>query len=317
MNVWLRHLGTVAAITALLLAGGNLAAKPAVGPNIAPSSCGGVAVPPSGNAFCSFDSDGGGIAIGHHSCNVIGGCLLLGNGVRIGNASCNGDTSCSELGGLDGHAVVGNSACNGDFACYFAGYEGSTHIGNSACSGPSVIDDFGNSIGVCTGIGAFGGSSRIGNGSCNDGVAACLFVASGPSGSFVVGNNSCSGPSACTFGGQNGGLAVIGNNSCNGVGSCFDNAQEAGSISRIGNGSCNESFSCWFAGDFGAYSIIGNKSCNGSYACQNAGLFDPNTPSVIGNHSCNGAANLSDPNNPVGVCDGNVGTLGNNEANAP
>jgi len=316
MNVRIWNLGYIAAVTALLTAGGSLAAKPPAGPNIAPSSCGSVAVPPSGNAFCSFASDGSGVVIGHHSCNVIGGCLLLGNGVRIGNDSCNGDTSCSEVGEFDGSAVIGNSSCNGDFACDGVGYQGTGDIGNHSCNGPAT-DRFGDPVGVCTGVGAFGGSGRIGDSSCNNGEGTCLFVAAGPSGSFVVGNNSCGGREACTFGGQDGGIGVIGNDSCNADNSCFDNAQEAGSISRIGNGSCNEVSSCWFAGDFSAHSVIGNQSCNGSYACQNAGLFDPNSPSVIGNHSCNGAANRSDPNNPVGVCDSNVGTIGNNKNNAP
>jgi len=316
MNVWLCNLGNIAAMVALLLAEGSLAAKPPAGPNIAPSSCGGVAVPPSGNAYCSFESDGSGVVIGRHSCNVIGGCLLVGNGVRIGNDSCNGDTACAGLGELGGSAVVGNASCNGDFACSFTGSEGTGDIGNNSCNGPAD-DGLGEPLGVCYGVGVLGGSGRIGNSACNAGAYACLFVAAGPSGSFVVGNNSCSGRAACTFGGQNGGLGVIGNDSCNARGSCFDNAQEAGSISRIGNGSCNELSSCQFAGDFGAKSVIGNKSCNGSYACQYAGLFNPDSPSVIGNHSCNGAANLGDPESPVGICDSNVGTIGNNTYNAP
>src|SRR5437588_471956 len=102
MNVWLCNVGYAAAMTAMLLAGGSLTAKPPAGPDIAPSSCGGVAVPPSGNAFCSFESDGSGVVIGHDSCNVLGACLFLGNGVRIGNDSCNGDMSCAELGEFGG-----------------------------------------------------------------------------------------------------------------------------------------------------------------------------------------------------------------------
>jgi hypothetical protein len=316
MNVWLCNLGYIAAITGLLLTGGSLAAKPPAGPNIAPSSCGGVPVPPSGNAFCSFESNGSNVVIGHGSCNVAGACFVLGNGIRIGNNSCNGDTACAEVGELGGSTVIGNSSCNGDFACDGAGYQGSSDIRNDSCNGPAT-DRFGDPVGVCTGVGAFGGSGRIGNGSCNDGAAACLFAAGGPSGSFVVGNNSCSGLEACTFGGQDGGIGVIGNNSCNADFSCFDNAQEAGSISRIGNGSCNGLSSCAFAGDFGGISAIGNQSCNGGYACENAGNFDPDTPSAIGNHSCNGAPDLSDPDFPVGICDSNVGTIRNNKNNAP
>lgn len=316
MKVRLGNLGCIAAATALLLAAGNLAAKPPAAPNIAPSSCGGVAVPPSGNAYCSFETDGSGVVIGHHSCNVIGACLLLGNGVRIGNDSCNGDTACAGAGELGGRAVIGNGSCNGDFGCNFAGSEGAGDIGNNSCNGP-VTDVLGPPLGVCYGVGAGGGSARIGNSSCNDGAAACLLVATGPSGSFVVGNHSCSGRAACTFGGQNGGMGVVGNDSCNGQLSCFDIAQEAGSISRIGNGSCNELSSCLFAGTFGANSVIGNQSCNGSYACEYAGIFDPNSPSVIGNRSCNGAADLSDPDFPVGICDSNVGTIGNNKNNTP
>jgi hypothetical protein len=64
-------------------------------------------------------------------------------------------------------------------------------------------------------------------------------------------------------------------------------------------------------------SVIGNQSCNGSYACENAGFSGTNSPSVIGNRSCNGAADLSDPDFPVGICDGNVGTIGNNKNNTP
>jgi hypothetical protein len=317
MNLWLCNLGKIAATTALLLAGGSLAAEPSAGPNIEPSSCGGVSVPPSGNAFCSFESDGSGVVIGHHSCNVAGACLLLGNGVRIGHDSCNGDTTCAELGDLGGSAVIGNSSCNGDFACDFAGYQGSSDIGNNSCNGPSDTDTFPQTVGVCTGLGSFGGSGRIGNSSCNNGEFVCLFAGAGPLGTFTVGNSSCSGRAACTFGGQSGGIAVIGNNSCNAPRSCFDNAQEAGSSSRIGNKSCNELTSCAFAGDFGAHSVIGNHSCNASFACENAGNFDPNTPSAIGNHSCTGPADFSDPGFPVGICDTNVGTIGNNENNAP
>jgi hypothetical protein len=320
MKVTSCKLGWVVGMMALLLAGGAVAAKPAAKPNIAPSSCGGVVVPPSGNAFCSFESDGSGVVIGHNSCNVEGACLLLGNGVRIGNDSCNGETACAELGGDGGSSVIGNSACDGDFACWGAGYQGRSVIGNNSCNGPATDRFGGEPLGVCTGVGFLGGSGQIGNSSCNDGAAACLFVASGPSGSFVVGNISCSGREACTFGGQNGGIGVIGNNSCNAERSCFDNAQEAGSISRIGNNSCNELSSCKFAGDFGAKSVIGNKSCNSVYACEFAGTdaesFEPMS-SAIGNHSCNGAADLSDPDNPVGICDSNVGTIGNNKNNTP
>ncbi len=317
MKVRLSNLGCIAAVTALLLAAGNLAAKPPAGPSIAPSSCGGVAVPPSGNAFCSFEGDGGGVVIGHHSCNVIGACLLLGNGVRIGNGSCNADNACAGAGELGGRAVIGNGSCNGDFGCNFAGSTAGTgDIGNDSCNGPAD-DQLGEPFGVCYGVGALGGSARIGNSACNDGAVACLFVAAGPSGSFVVGNHSCSGRAACTFGGQSGGIGVVGNDSCNGRLSCFDIAQEAGSISRIGNGSCNDLRSCLFAGTFGATSVIGNQSCNGSYACENAGFSGTNSPSVIGNRSCNGAADLSDPDFPVGICDSNVGTIGNNKNNTP
>src|SRR5574340_519937 len=161
MSALLRKLGFLAVTTALLLAGGSLAATPPAGPNIAPSSCGGVPVPTSGNAFCSFEGDGSGVIIGHHSCNVVGACLLLGNGVRIGHDSCNGDTACAELGKLGGSTVIGNNSCNGDFACYGAGYQGNSDIGNNSCNGPSVIDDSGNIIGVCTGLGAYGGSGHI------------------------------------------------------------------------------------------------------------------------------------------------------------
>ena len=318
MNVRLCNIGSIAALTALLLAGEGLAAN-APGPNIAASSCGGVAVPPSGNAFCSFESDGTGVVIGHQSCNVAGACLLLGNGVRIGNGSCNGDTACSESGDLGGSTVIGNNSCNEDLACWAAGYQGNGQIGDNACTGPvNLTGPFGPE-GVCEGVGAVGGSARIGSGSCNDGARACLFAASGPLGSATVGNNSCSAERACTFVGQNGGVAVIGNNSCNALRACFDNAQEAGSISRIGNGSCNELSSCMFAGDFGGHSDIGNASCNASFACEFAGFpfLDPTGPSVIGNHSCNGGADLTDPDNPVGICDSNVGTIGNNKNNIP
>ena len=315
MNLWLCNLGNIAAITALLLAAGNLAAKAPAGPNIAPSSCGGVAVPPSGNAFCSFEGDGSGVVIGHHSCNVIGGCLLVGNGVRIGNDSCNGDTACAGLGELGGSAVVGNGSCNGDFACNFTGSEGTGDIGNNSCNGPAE-DGFGEPLGVCYGVGASGGSGRIGNDACKRGL--CLLARRCRSfGQLRRRQQFVQRPRGLHLWGQNGGIGVIGNDSCNATRSCFDNAQEAGSISRIGNGSCNELSSCSFAGDFGANSVIGNKSCNGSYACQYAGLFDPDSPSVIGNHSCNGAANLSDPDVPVGICDSNVGTIGNNKNNAP
>jgi hypothetical protein len=310
MKVRLCNLGYIAAMTALLLAGGNLAAKPPAAPKIAPSSCGGIAVP---NAFCSFEGDGSGVVIGRHSCTVIGGCLGLGNGVRIGNDSCNGDTACAGLGDLGGSAVVGNRSCNGDFACNYAGEEGTSDIGDKSCNGPAS-DALGEPLGVCYGVGAGGGNSRIGNNSCNDAAYACLLVAARPLGSFVVGNDSCSGLWACMFGGQNGGIGVIGNHSCNGEASCFDNAQEAGSISRIGNESCNEYESCLYAGTFGANSVIGNKSCNASFACENAGYPGP---SVIGNHSCNGAADFNDPDFPVGVCDTNVGKIGNNKYNAP
>ena len=75
MNVWLCNLGKIAAMTALLLAGGSLAANALAGPNIAPSSCGAWPCRPLGTPFCSFESDGSGVVIGHHACNVIGGCL--------------------------------------------------------------------------------------------------------------------------------------------------------------------------------------------------------------------------------------------------
>jgi hypothetical protein len=314
MNVRLCNIASVA-LTALLLAGGSVAAN-AAGPKIAASSCGGVPVPPSGNAFCSFETDGSGVVIGHDSCNVPGGCLLLGNGVRIGNRSCNGDTACNEIGGFAGVSVIGNDSCNDDFACWAAGYEGASSIGNKSCNGPAAQGPF-EVVGVCSGVGFLGGDAKIGNNSCNDGAFACLFAASGTSGSAVVGNNSCNGSRPCTFIGQNGGIAAIGNNSCNAERACFDNAQEAGSVSRIGNGSCNELRSCQFAGDFGGHSDIGNSSCNASYACELAGLFDPNAFSAIGNHSCNGPADMSDPTFPVGICDSNIGTIGNNKKNGP
>jgi len=60
-------------------------------------------VPASGNAYCSFESDGSGVVIARNSCNVKGACLLLGNAVRIGHDSCNGDGACTE------QAVVGAS----------------------------------------------------------------------------------------------------------------------------------------------------------------------------------------------------------------
>lgn len=317
MNVRLCTIGSIAALTALLVAGEGFAANAPSGPNIDASSCGGVVVPPSGNAFCSFESDGAGVVIGHHSCNVLGACLVIGNGVRIGNGSCNGDTACSETGELEGTAAIGNDSCNGDFACDAVGYQGSGNIGNKSCNGPVVQGPFGPE-GVCTGAGFLGGNISIGDDSCNV-ARACFLVGAGTLGSFVAGNHSCSGLSACRFAGQNGGIAVIGNNSCNARLACFDNAQEAGSISRVGNGSCNELSSCMFAGDFGGNSVIGNASCNASYACEFAGFFflDPTGPSVIGNHSCNGAANLTDPETPVGICDSNVGTIGNNKKNAP
>jgi hypothetical protein len=308
-------MASIAVSTALLFAGEVLGANAPPGPKIAATSCGGAAVPPSGNAFCSFESDGAGIVIGHHSCNIVGSCLVLGNGVRIGNGSCNGDTACSESGELDGSAVIGDNSCNGDLSCDGVGYQGRGVVGNKSCNGPAAPGPFGPE-GVCTAVGAFGGNSRIGDSSCNE-VRACFLAGVGTSGSFTTGNHSCSGSSACRFAGQNGGLAVIGNNSCNANRACFDNAQEAGSISRVGNGSCNELRSCQFAGDFGGHSDIGNSSCNASYACEFAGLFDPNAFSVIGNHSCNGSADLSDPASPVGICDSNLGTIDNNENNAP
>ena len=178
MKVRLCNLGCIAAMTALLLAGGNLAAKPPAGPNIAPSSCGGVAVPPSGNAFCSFEGDGSGVVIGHHSCNVIGACLLLGNGVRIGNDSCNGDTACAGAGDLGGSAVFGNGSCNGDFGCNFAGYRRYQRHRQQLLQRTRRRCIWPNLLGVCYGVGAVGGSGRIGNNSCNDGVYACLLVAS-------------------------------------------------------------------------------------------------------------------------------------------
>jgi hypothetical protein len=316
MNVRLCTISSIAALTALLLAGGSVAANAAAAPKIASSSCGGVPVTASGNAFCSFETDGSGVVIGHGSCTVPGACLLLGNGVRIGNGSCNGDTACTEIGSVAGVSVIGNDSCNGDFACWAAGAAGASDIGDKSCNGPAAQGPF-EIVGVCTGVGLLGGNVRIGSNSCNDGAFACLFAAAGPAGSFVVGNNSCSGRRACTFVGQNGGIGIVGNNSCNATEACFDNAQEAGSVSRVGNGSCNELRSCQFAGDFGGHSDIGNSSCNASFACELAGLFDPNAFSVIGNHSCNGPADMSDPTLPVGICDGNLGTIGNNQRNDP
>lgn len=318
MNARLRNLGSIAALTTLLLTGEALAANAPKGPAIAPTSCGGVAVPPGGNAYCSFESDGIGVVIGNRSCNVVGACLVLGRGVRIGHGSCNGDTACSELGEIGGAAAIGDRSCNGDYACDAVGYQGRGVVGNDSCNGPAFAGRFGPE-GVCSGAGFFGGDISIGSGSCNQETRACFLVGTGTAGSFTVGNNSCSGRSACRFAGQNGGIADIGNNSCNAALACFDNAQEAGSVSRVGNGSCNELSSCMFAGDFGGNSIIGNTSCNASYACEFAGFFflDPSGPSVIGNHSCNGAPDLSDPDLPLGSCDSNVGTIGNNTNNAP
>ena len=235
-------MGSIVAMTVLLLAGGSVAAGPPAGANVAPSSCGGVALPPSGNAFCSFESDGSGVVIGHHSCNVEGACLLLGNGVRIGNDSCNGETACAELGGAGGTSTIGNRSCDGDFACWAAGYQGRSVIGDNSCNGGSE---------VCEGVAMFGGNSRIGNGSCNDGLWTCLFLGAGDFeiggfGSSDIGNSSCIGNRACTFAGQYGGSSVIGNNSCLGERSCFDVAQDdpyfsglVGSVSRIGNNSCD------------------------------------------------------------------------------
>jgi hypothetical protein len=50
-------------------------------------------------------------------------------------------------------------------------------------------------------------------------------------------------------------------------------------------------------------------------ACEFAGTF--NQGSTIGNHSCNAAPDLTDPDFPLGACDGNEGVIGNNKRNGP
>ena len=73
---------------------------------LAPSSCGGTAVP---NTYCSFGDDGldsgDGSVIGNNSCNVEGACTYLGNAATIGRHSCNGELACSYAGAFSGTAV--------------------------------------------------------------------------------------------------------------------------------------------------------------------------------------------------------------------
>jgi hypothetical protein len=317
----------IAVLAALSLAAGNAVAKPPAGPQIAASSCGGIPVPPSGNAFCSFEGTGAGAVIGQNSCNVVGACLLMGDGVHIGNNSCNGDSACTDTGTLNGVAasassIIGNGSCNGVEACESAGSQGLSVIGNGSCNGGEL---------ACTGAGQFKGTSYIGNDACNNlNIGAvhntCLFVASGGDdvggGHVVVGNGSCNGSSACTFSGEFGASTSIGNNACNGLGACFDLAQgpfpgigeDFQSAAVVGNGSCNADSACQFAGIAGS-STVGNTSCNNEFACEFAGTF--NDGSTIGNHSCNGSPDLSDPDLPVGVCDSNEGVIGNNKRNSP
>src|SRR5690242_18692712 len=87
-------------LAALSLAAGNVVSKPPAGPQIAASSCGGIPVPPAGNAFCSFEGTGEGVVIAQNSCNVAGACLVIGNGVRIGHDSCNEGSACAATGTL-------------------------------------------------------------------------------------------------------------------------------------------------------------------------------------------------------------------------
>jgi hypothetical protein len=324
MNIASSKWASIMAMMALLLAVvAGVDAAPTGGPQIAPSSCGGIPVPPGGNAFCSFEGTGQGVIIGDGSCNVEGACLTIGDGVRIGNNSCNGDSACASTGGLFGEAtsavsIIGNRSCNGEEACLDAGAEGLSVIGSDSCNGGDA---------ACLGAGQLAGASYIGNSACNNtGIGAnhnsCLFVGSGAdgtSGHIVVGNGSCNGSSACTFSGQFDGNSLIGNNACNGLGACFDAAQgpfpgfdNFQSASSIGNGSCNADSACQFAGING-FSNVGNTSCNNLFACEFAGSF--NTGSSVGNHSCNGAPDLTDPDFPIGACDNNEGAIGNNKNN--
>ena len=291
MNTTLRKFGCIVGVAAFLLTDAGVAAKPPAGPDVGHSSCGGTALP---NTYCSFDTTGDGVVIGHDSCNVEGACTTLGNGARIGNGSCNGEQACTNFGELGGSSDVGNNSCNGPFACQFAGSEGDSVIGDNSCN---VGDS------VCLGAGAsestdIPASSRIGNNSCNNGDVACLLV--GVEGISVIGNNTCNGLEACTFAGQQGfvcdenfnctpfdGISVIGNDSCNGLDSCFD----------VGQGGTNR---------------IGNSSCTGLASCKNAGSFTRD--SRIGNHSCNyDATRVGDEF--FGACVGNDGTIGNNKFN--
>lgn len=291
------------ATAALLLAAGSVTAASPVGPQIDPSSCGGIAVPPSGNAFCSFEGTGDGAVIANNSCNVEGACLLMGNGVRIGHDSCNGESACTDAGTLNGvptsaTSIIGNRSCNGLEACESAGSQGLSVIGDDSCNGGAN---------ACTGAGEEAGTSYIGNSACNNtGIGGnhntCLFV--GAVGHSVIGNGSCNGSSACIFGGEFGGSSSIGNNSCNELGACFD----------VGQGPFPGT------GDFQSASAIGNGSCNADSACEFSGI---DGSSAIGNHSCNGGPDLTDPDFPVGVCDSNGSinsngsVIGNNENNEP
>jgi hypothetical protein len=311
-------------MAASLVAGGSLAANAAAAPQIAASSCGGIPVPSSGNAFCSFEGTGEAVVIAHNSCNVEGACVLIGNGVRIGHDSCNGVLACSDTGTLNGVAasavsIIGNQSCNGEEACESAGSQGVSLIGDESCNGGAA---------ACLGAGESTGTSHIGNSACNNqNIGAkhntCLFVGAGSFGNSNIGNGSCNGSSACTFGGEFGGNSSIGNNACNGLGACFDVAQDdifgdpnfSGSTSVVGNESCNAESACQFIAGFGGSSLIGNASCNNVYACEFAGSID--LTSAIGNHSCNGAPDLTNPDLPVGACDTNNGVIGNNQRNSP
>ena len=325
MNIASSKWASIIATMALLLAAAAVVdAAPTGGPQIAPSSCGGIPVPPGGNAFCSFEGTGHGVIIGDGSCNVEGACLTIGDGVRIGNNSCNADSACFGTGGLFGEAasavsIIGNRSCNGEEACLYAGAAGLSVIGSDSCNGGDA---------ACEGAGELAGASYIGNNACNNtGIGgnhnSCLFVGSGAEGTLghiVVGNGSCNGSSACTFSGEYDGISSIGNNACNGLGACFDAAQgpPPGSglsyqaASSIGNGSCNADDACVYVGING-FSNIGNTSCNNLSACEFAGTFS--TGSNIGNNSCNGAPDLTDPDFPIGACDSNEGVIDNNKSN--
>ncbi|HTI48059.1 MAG TPA: hypothetical protein VMB76_15995, partial [Casimicrobiaceae bacterium] len=181
MSTTSRTLACIVALVALSLAGAAAVAKPSPGPQIAASSCGGSPVPPSGNAFCSFEGTGEGVVIAQNSCNVEGACLLIGNGARIGHDSCNAEVACTILGtlngvaGASGFSIIGNRSCNGLEACTQAGTQGFSVIGDGSCNGGEA---------ACAGAGQSKGTSYIGNDACNNlNIGAshntCLFIASG------------------------------------------------------------------------------------------------------------------------------------------